>query len=79
MNTVGELKEFIRDLDDNMPIVKHSNNFELRGAIVSGIYPMVKKFRAERREFMDGFDHETYYHDIYVRDENGKECLQIIN
>lgn len=77
MNTVGELKEFIKGLNDDMPIVKRSDNFELRGAIDIGIYPRVNKFKVERKEFMDGFDYETYYHDVYISDENGIECLQI--
>lgn len=77
MNTVGELKEFIKDLDDKMPLVKRSDNFELRGAIDKGIYPRVSTFKTERKKFVDGFDYETYYHDVYVYDENGLECLQI--
>lgn len=77
MNTVGELKEFIKDLDDNMPLVKRSDNFELRGAIDVGIYPIVENFKTEIREFVDGFDYETYYHEVYVRDKEGTECLQI--
>lgn len=77
MKTVGELKEFIKDLDDNMPLVKTSDNFELRGAIDLGIYPRVEKFEVEKQEFMDGFDYETYYHDVYVHNNNGQECLRI--
>ena len=77
MNTVGELKKYIENLDDNMPLVKRSDNFELRGAIDAGIYPRVEKFKTETREFMDGFDYKTYYHEIYINDENGIECLQI--
>lgn len=77
MNTVGELKKFIKNLDDNMPIIKKSDNFELRGATDVGIYPIVSNFRKERKEFIDGFDYETYYHDVYISDKNGIECLQI--
>lgn len=77
MKTVGELKDFIKDLNDDMPIVKRSDNFELKGAIDIGIYPRVNKFKTVTREFMDKFDYETYYHDVYVSDENGIECLQI--
>lgn len=77
MKTVGELKDFIKNLNDNMPIVKHSDNFELKNAIDIGIYPKVDKFKIERKEFIDGFDYETYYHDVYINDENGIECLQI--
>lgn len=77
MNTVGELKEFIKDLDDNMPLVKRSDNFELRGAIDVGIYPIVENFKTEIKEFIDGFDYETYYHEVYVMDKEGTACLQI--
>lgn len=77
MNTVGELKEFIKDLDNNMPLVKRSDNFELRGAIDVGIYPRVENFKTEIKEFIDGFDYETYCHEVYVKDKNGTEYLQI--
>lgn len=77
MNTVGELKEFIKKLDDSMPLVKKSNNFELRGAIDIGIHPKVKKFKTETKEFVDGFDHDIYSHEVYIRDQNGIDCLQI--
>ena len=50
MNTVGELKEFIKDLDDKMPLVKRSDNFELRGAIDKGIYPRVSTFKTEKKK-----------------------------
>lgn len=78
MRTVGELKEFLKDLNDDMPIVKRSVNFELRGAIdIGGIYLKVEKFKTETREFVDGFDYEKYSHDVYVSDENGIECLYL--
>lgn len=77
LNTVGELKDFIKNLDDNMPLVKQSDNFELHGAIDIGICPQVEKFRTETRKFMDSFDYKTYNHEIYINDENGIECFQI--
>lgn len=77
MKTVGELKEFIKKLDDNMPLVKRSNNFELRGEIDLGVSLSVEKFKIECKEFMDGFDYEIYHHNVYVHDNNGQECLQI--
>lgn len=77
MNTVGELKEFIKNLDDNMPLVKRSDNFELRGAIDVGIYPRVGNFKTEIKEFIDDFDYAIYCHEVYVRDKEGIECLLI--
>lgn len=75
MQTVGELKKFLENLPDDMLLVKRSDNFELRGAIDVGIYPLVEKFRVENQEFTDGFDYEKYHHDVYIQDETGKECL----
>lgn len=42
-----------------------------------GIYPRVENFKTEIKEFIDGFDYETYCHEVYVKDKNGTECLQI--
>ena len=77
MKTVGELKEFIKNLDDNMLLVSTSSNFELKGSIVSGARVSVEKFNTKTEQFVDGFDYTVYYEDVYVKDENGTECLQV--
>ena len=78
MKTVGELKKFLENLDDNMPLVTVSDNFELRGAIVEGsYYPIVEKFRTEKRWFRDAFDYTDYATEVYIEDDNGKECLLV--
>lgn len=79
MRTVGELKKFIENLDDNMLLVRHSNNFELMNSIVEEINPEIRKFSISKQKFMDAFDYEYYYTDIYKDDQlNGKECLLIV-
>ena len=78
METVGELKKFLEKLDDNMPLVKKSDNFELRGAIIEGnYYPRVAKFRTEKRWFRDAFDYIDYAIEVYIEDDNGTECLLV--
>lgn len=79
MRTVGELKKFIENFDDNMLLVRHSDNFELMDFIVEGINPVVRKFSISKQKFMDGFDYEYYYTYVYKDDQlNGKECLLIV-
>lgn len=77
MKTVGELKEFIKNLDDNMPLISTSSNFELQSSVVSGVRVSVEKFSTEKQQFVDAFDHTVYYEEVYVSNKNGTECLRI--
>jgi len=77
IDTVGKLKEFIKELDDNMPLIATSDNFELNGEIIQGIHPTVAGFSVVSKEFLDAFDYERYHKDVYVYDGNGQKCLKI--
>lgn len=77
IDTVGKLKEYIKELDDNMPLLATSDNFELNGGITQGIHPNVAGFSVVRKEFLDAFDYERYHNDVYVYDGNGQMCLKI--
>jgi hypothetical protein len=77
MKTVGELRKFLETLDDNIPIIKNSTNFEQKGAIVEGVFANVDKYSKETETFMDAFDYENYTKEVYKRDDNGIECLYI--
>lgn len=77
MKTVGELKDFIKDLPDDMLLIARSNNFELKNSLVAGIHVDLEKFNAKKEQFVDGFDYTVYYEDIYIRDKNGNMCLKI--
>lgn len=76
---VGELKEIIKDLDDNMEIIHRSDNYELKDSYVSlnkySIRP-VDGYKREIQTFRDDFDGECYQTPVYVYDkENGKTVL----
>ena len=77
MKTVGELKEFLKNLDDNMPLVAPANNLQLKNPIVSDIPVRVESFNIEKKQIEDGFDYSVYYKDVYSKNENGIKCLQI--
>ena len=77
MKTVGELKKFLETLNDDMPIITNSSNFELRGAIVDGVNLTVNKYIKETETFTDGFDYTQYNKDVYHRNDDGTECLYI--
>lgn len=77
VKTVGQLKEFIKNLDDNMPLISVSNNFELKGNIVDQTDVYVDRFKRVESQFVDGFDHTVYKEHIYKRDKDGVECLKI--
>lgn len=78
--TVGELKEMLKDMPDDTPIVKRDSNFELRGAITQASkYDLsIQSYRSERQTFMDAFDGTAYQHEVFIMDdENGKPMLMV--
>lgn len=77
MKTVGELKKFLETLDDNIPIIKNSVNFEHKGAIIEGVIANVNRYSKTTETFMDAFDYGTYTKDVYERDDKGIECLYL--
>ena len=77
--TVGKLKEILKDLPDDIPVVQESVNCEMRGAITqkSKYSIAIRKYRKERASFRDGFDGTRYTSEIYVMDEEGEKMLHM--
>ena len=76
--TIGDLKDILKDLPDETPVVALDDNFELGGAVtdVSAYHIGIKKYRKESRRFTDAFDGTTYRKESYIEDnENGTEAL----
>lgn len=73
--TVGELKKLLEKVDDNIPVIMRSDNFELHGSSVDihGIH--LFKMKKVEKEFIDAFDYGHYFSEIYEYDENGQEVL----
>ena len=74
--TVGELKEYIKDLSDDMTIVKYHSDMEK-----SGYLPMLgictRKMVSKRVETYDAFDGESYTYVAFssTDDDSGVPCL----
>ena len=77
IKTAGELKEYLKNVDDDTLIIHPSDNFELGGCNVLGMYLSEGRYRSEKRQFSDAFDGGVYFKDIYVNDEGGTDCLCI--
>ena len=77
MKTVGELKKFLEDINDETLLVSHAHNFELHGSIIEGMSPRIVKLKVEKQQFYDVFDYEPYERDVYIYTEDGVECLLI--
>lgn len=78
VRTVGELKEYIKDLSDDMTIVKYHSDMEK-----SGYLPMLGictcKMVSERVETYDAFDGEPYTYEAFssTDDDSGVLCLML--
>ena len=57
--------------------LKNQKISKIPGMLEKLIVERVENFKTGIKEFIDGFDYETYYHEVYVKDKNGIECLQI--
>ena len=76
MKTVGELKEFIKNLPDDMPLVNYQSNME-RSGYQNNVFCSVVNMKKETRETWDRFDGISYTYETMVRSADGIPCLEI--
>lgn len=76
IKTVGELKEFIKNLPNDMLLVNYQRDMEKRG-YRNEISCMVDNMKKEKRQTWDSFDYTPYSYEIFVESENGIPCLKI--
>ena len=74
--TVKELKEMIKDLPDDMKIVKYTEGMEQRGHL-EGTFLRVEKRTPKIKETYDRFDYTEYSYKSYESDPNGLEVLVV--
>ena len=75
-STVGELKEFIKNLPDDMPLVAYKSNME-RSGYLPRVQVSVVPMKKEISTATDAFDYTTYQYEHYVRDPEGTQVLNI--
>lgn len=76
MKTVGELKEFIKNLPDDMPLVNYKKDMETSG-YRNNVYCRVDNMVEETRETWDRFDYTSYSYQVMVDSKDGIPCLKI--
>lgn len=77
MNTVGELKQFLENLDDNTPLISASTNFALQGSLVLGARMSVGKYNKTTQQCVDAFDYSVFFENVYIPDKEGFTCLRV--
>ncbi|MBE5937129.1 MAG: hypothetical protein E7265_03765 [Lachnospiraceae bacterium] len=76
MKTVGELKEFIKDLPDDMLLANYESNMEIsdyRNRLSCDVVNMKTKTKYS----WDRFDGTDYSYEVLERAEDGVPCLII--
>lgn len=76
MKTVGELKAFIENLSDDMPLVSYQSDIEKSG-YQNGLFCKVVSMQKETRGTYDYFDGCYYTYDVMVQYDDGILCLAI--
>ena len=77
MKTVGELKEFIKDLPDDMLIVNYHKDMETSGYRNSFLCD-VETMKKEVKSTWDRFDGTSYSYEVFEMSKDGIPCLRII-
>ena len=76
IKTVGDLKNFIKDLPDDMLIAMYKRDMETSG-YRNEICSDVRNMSQQTKETYDRFDCTTYIYTVFVDDKNGKEVMVI--
>ena len=72
--TVGELKQFLELLPEDMIVVHYKSDMEKSGWF-EGITPWVTNMSKEVSQTWDYFNHTDYSYECYGHDSNGKEVV----
>ena len=74
MKTVKELKEFLKDLPDDTPIVQFTSNMERDGYLL-GASARVATMTKTKKSTWDRFDGTPYSYEIFVPSDKGIQTL----
>lgn len=74
ISTIGELKEFIKDLSNDVPIVIYRSNLE-RSGFEKGVYVNIEKRTESKECAFDNFDGTAYKHTTYIINDSGEDCI----
>ena len=77
VRTVRHLKEAIKDLPDDTPIISYRSDMEKSGYQgISGVKPMLMV--KEKKETYDAFDYTPYSYTVFSPSEDGSGTLCLV-
>ena len=77
IRTIGELREFIKEMSDDTPIICYKSDMETSG-YRKGAYINKSNYIEKTKEGYDSFDRIDYTYKVFVEDkENGIEAVSI--
>ena len=76
IKTVGELKEIIRDLPDDMLVINYVSDMEGSG-YENKNYCRIRKMEKQTEQRYDAFDYTSYTKEVYKETDEGADCLVI--
>jgi hypothetical protein len=71
IKNVGELKEYLKTLPDDLPIVKYRSNMEKSGYF-EGVHAVTATMSKETHDTYDAFDYTPYTYESYALDQHGE-------
>ena len=74
VKNVGELKQYLDTLPDDLPIVRYHSDMEKSGYF-EGANIMVMGMTKETHHTYDAFDYTLYTYESYSCDQNGTQTL----
>ena len=77
VRTVRHLKEAIKDLPDDTPIISYQSDMEKSG-YKSISYASTQKMVTEKRETYDAFDYTPYSYTVFSPSEDGSGTLCLV-
>ena len=78
IRTVGELKNFIKDLPNDTPVLAYKSDMEQQG-YQPKMGVRLENMVSEERETYDAFDYTSYTYEVFspTHDDTGTLCLLI--
>ena len=77
IETVGELKEFIKNLPDDTLLLNNPKHMEKSG-YQNNVFCKIVNMKKEKKLTWDKFDGTPYSYEVFVESKDGIPCLTII-
>lgn len=74
IKTVGELREILQNLPNDMPLLSYQSDMEKSG-YVNKVYIDALNMAIKEKKTYDAFDYTPYSYEVYAPSAQGEECI----